>query len=114
MDYVETIIPYIFVGAFAIIGSSILFSIFSIFSPKMKGKMMARQVKAAKYMYDEIEDDLRDISNRSADIAKTGIRIRSKAFKDGFSDTNDDIYCKHCGALIDDDSIYCKNCGKKQ
>ena len=34
------------------------------------------------------------------------------AIKDGLSDNK--MYCKHCGDLIDSDSEFCKHCGKRQ
>ena len=44
------------------------------------------------------------------DIYATGNTAR--AIKDGFMDKQ--IYCKHCGASIDEDSRFCKKCGKEQ
>lgn len=94
---------------------------------------MGRQIKAAKYMLNDVQDDLadlgstvvktqqkmlhenedalKDIATRNAKINKEGIEITAKAIKDGLSGST--IYCKHCGALIDVDSKFCKTCGKK-
>lgn len=102
-------------------------------SPKFRGKLMGRQIKAAKYMLNDVQDDLvelgsvaaktkqkmihenedvlKDIATRSANVHKEGIEITAKAIKDGLSDAT--IYCKHCGTLIDEDSAFCKKCGKK-
>ncbi len=89
-----------------------VFTILMILSPKLRGKWMSRQIKATKYMMDEVEDDLRELSTRSANISKEGIKITAGAVKDGFTQGNG--YCKYCGIPIDEDSIYCKRCGKKQ
>ncbi len=104
MDYLGDSIIYISLGIFVVVLFIIIFTVISIFSPKLRGKMLSRQVKAVKYMYDEVEDDLMDLSVSARDNLKT--------FKKTFND--DKTYCKHCGAPIDDDSIYCKKCGKKQ
>ena len=89
-------------------------------SPKLRGKMMSRQIKATKYMFEESKDTLEDIvktasdvyvnssksildkhentlkemATKKANINKEGIEITAKAIKDGIKDT---IYCKHCG-----------------
>lgn len=117
---------------------TMVFTIAMIASPKLRGKMMARQIKSAKYMLDESksdlesmgttagnlgvnikknimdanEDTLKDLSIREANISKEKIRITAKAIKDGLVD--DKIYCKHCGAGIDKDSKFCSQCGKEQ
>ena len=49
---------------------------------------------------------------RKANINKEGIEIATTAIKNGLS--NNKIYCKYCGKLIDGDSKYCKVCGKEQ
>lgn len=115
MEYLFIIVP-IFIGI------TFLFTIIMIVSPKARGKMMSRQIKAAKYMLDESEEDLRNMATKSANISKEGISITTKAIKDGFTDNGFDstsssnygYYCKSCGEPIDIDSIYCKKCGKKQ
>ena len=131
MKIVAIIIPIL---AFCIIGFVIAMAV----SPKLRGKMMARQIKAAKYMLDESkntlenigttagnlgvnikknildenEETLTDLSTREANIGKEKIRITAKAIKDGLVDNK--IYCKHCGAAIDKDSKFCSQCGKEQ
>lgn len=77
-------------------------------SPKLRGKMMSRQIKTVKYMLDESQDDLREMANK----AKEGMKGFSSSTNDEFSSW--DNYCKHCGAMIDADSVYCKKCGRKQ
>lgn len=107
-------------------------------SPKIRGKFMGRQIKSLKYMIEDAKDDiekmgsiagniqtkisknildnneetLKDIEIRKANIDKEGIEIKARALKDGLS--KNVVYCKHCGAAIDEDSTFCKKCGKKQ
>ena len=99
----------IFVVAIIIIGSSIL----QVMSPKFRGKMMSRQIKATKYMMDESKEDLQDISTNMAAATKDGIETTVRAIKKGITE-DEDIHCKHCGSKIDNDSKFCKNCGKEQ
>lgn len=82
-----------------------------IISPKLRGKMMSRNIKAVKYAMDESSDDLKTINDIAANAESNAITTKTKAFKKGFKD---EIYCKHCGYLIDSDSTFCKKCGKKQ
>lgn len=109
-----------------------------MFSPKLRGKFMSRQIKSLKYMVEDSKDDLtdittttsnaaikaqknildqnedilKDITTRKANISKEGIEITTNAIRKGL--TKDSIYCKHCGKLIDSDSKFCKICGKEQ
>lgn len=130
-------IMFIIVSIFILI--VFIFVILSIISPKFRGKIMSRQVKATKHMInyskddledigtnlgnvavnmkknilDENEEKLREVMNQEADIKKDYVKTMASAVHDGF--TNDDtMYCKHCGSMIDSDSSFCKNCGKKQ
>ena len=108
-----------------------------IVSPKIRGKIMARQIKSYKYMMDEAKDSLVDIgttgsqvgidvaknvmdSNKdtmkelassAADISKDAITTTVSAVKKGIVGT---AYCKYCGKPIDEDSRFCKHCGKEQ
>lgn len=95
-----------------LIAVSFVFVIASIISPKIRGKMLSRQVKAMKYMVDESKDDLEDISTNMADASKEGIRITANAMKRGF--TEESMFCKYCGCSIDADSRFCKKCGYEQ
>lgn len=114
-----------------------IFTIAMIISPKIRGKMMSRQIKAAKYMLEEAQDDLsemgttmgkltattenkilteneelsKDSSRKKGNIAKEEIEIKTRAIKEGLSGKK--VYCKHCGSLIDEDSKFCKSCGKE-
>ena len=121
-----------------IIGLSFIFTIALMVSPKLRGKWMSRQIKATKHMIKYSKEDLKDIIStskdveinaekevldnredimkenvrRKANINKEGIEIATSAIKNGLS--NNKIYCKYCGKLIDGDSKYCKVCGKEQ
>lgn len=67
-------------------------------------------IKSRKKVLDENEEDLKDIKDTEVRINKDAIRETAKAVKEGFTGS---IFCKYCGASIDDDSKYCKACGKK-
>lgn len=108
-------------------------------SPRLRGKLMSRQIKATKYMFDESKDDLTDIGTtvgnvaantykniidanednlretftKQANMSKDAIETTVRAIKDGIT-KDASIYCKHCGKPIDPDSEFCKFCGKKQ
>ena len=131
MDILFYIVP-IFIGLVFV------FVIALMISPKLRGKLMSKQIKAAKHMMDYSKEDLKDLLSTSADIGinaekeildnneetmkdnvirkaninKKGIEITTNAIKEGL--TRSKIYCKHCGKLIDDDSKFCKSCGKEQ
>ena len=102
---------FIFVPVFIV--CVFILVIAQIISPKFRGKMMSRQIKAAKYMMDESKDDIRNISTNMADATKDGIEITTRAIKDGLI-KDERVYCKHCGSLINKDSKFCKNCGGEQ
>lgn len=121
-----------------LIGITFVLMIALMVSPKLRGKLMSRQIKATKHMMDYSKEDLKDILSTSADIGinaekeildnneetmednvtrkaninKKGIEITINAIKEGL--TRSKIYCKHCGKLIDEDSKFCKSCGKEQ
>lgn len=103
-------IIFIIVQLFIIITFIVTLAI--IISPKLRGKIMSRQIKAMKYMVDESKKDIENISINMANASKEGITITSKAIKKGFE--NENIFCKHCGYKIDADSNFCKKCGQKQ
>lgn len=99
-----TIVPILILVIF-------IFTIATIISPKLRGKMMSRNIKAVKYAIDEASDDLKVINDITANAESEAITTKVKAFKKGFKN---EVYCKHCGYLIDNDSTFCKKCGKKQ
>lgn len=131
MDILFYIVP-IFIGLVFV------FMIALMVSPKLRGKLMSKQIKAAKHMMDYSKEDLKDLLSTSADIGinaekeildnneetmrdnvtrkaninKKGIEITANAIKEGL--TGNKFYCKHCGKLIDEDSRFCKSCGKEQ
>lgn len=67
-------------------------------------------ISSRKKIYEEKEDDLKDIADANARINKDAVRETSSAIKEGFMN-DDKIYCKHCGSKIDSDSKFCKSCG---
>lgn len=81
-------------------------------SPKLRGKMMSREIKARKYMMDESKEDIKSITDDMAYATKDGIKTAVGAIKDGFTQNN--MFCKYCGTEIDNDSKFCKKCGKEQ
>lgn len=87
--------------------------IISIISPKFRGKLMSKQIKATKYMIDDSKEDIKDISDSMSNATKDGIETTMRAIKKGFTE-DDKIYCKFCGSKIDSDSKFCKSCGKEQ
>lgn len=110
------------------------FTIALLLSPKLRGKMMARQMKSLKHMVEMSQEDLSDLSEsmletskkiinnneeklkylskKNAEINASGVETTARAIKKGFGKS--DIYCKYCGSTIDADSRFCKNCGKEQ
>ena len=131
MEILFFIIPILVVLTF-------IFTIALMVSPKLRGKWMSKQIEATKHMMEYSKDDLKDILStsksvevnaekeildnneeimkdnvtRKANINKEGIEITAKAIKEGL--TNNKVYCKYCGKLIDSDSKYCKVCGREQ
>ena len=89
-----------------------IFVILMIFSPKLRGKMMSKQVKAARYMVDESKEDMKVVADGMADATHDAIRDTVSAVREGL--TEDSVYCKHCGKPIDRDSRFCKECGGEQ
>ena len=100
-----TIVPILVFGGF-------IFTFAMAFSPKLRSKVMSRQLKAHKYILDENEDILRELNKRGANIEREGIKIRTSAIKEGFS--QDTCYCSNCGKLIEANSNFCRYCGKEQ
>lgn len=70
------------------------------------------EINAEKEVLDNREDIMKENVIRKANINKEGIEIATSAIKNGLS--NNKIYYKYCGKLIDGDSKYCKVCGKEQ
>ena len=128
MEVLFVIVPILVVVIFG-------FTFVMMFSSKLRGKMLANQIKSMKVMVDESkdviadlsstvigvnkkvldenEDTLRDMSTKGASIKKDAIKMTARAIKEGLAG-DDGMFCKHCGASIDGDSTFCKKCGKKQ
>lgn len=102
-----------FIVVLILIILSFIFTIALIFSSKLKAKIIGKQVKVAKYVLDDNEDILRDISDKSADIKANSYTTTARAIKKGLQNREKGKYCKYCGYEIEEDSIYCKKCGKK-
>lgn len=126
-----------------LIAITFIFTIALIFSPKLRGKMMSKQIKATKHMLDYTKDDLQDLMTtsatmgidtektildknedtlrnnviRKANINKEGIEITTKAIKDGLSSESENKntkFCIECGKKIPTDAKFCLYCGKEQ
>ena len=94
---------FVFMAGFSMSFYGLIFG----FSPEL-AKL---KTKTTKYIQQENKEDLKDIVDTSADISSDAITKTTRAIKKGFKDT---MFCKHCGAEIDEDSTFCKKCGKKQ
>ena len=112
-----------------------IFTFALILSPKLRGKLMSKQINAANYMIKESRNSLSDLAGtaldikknilteneetlkemytKEAEIEKEGLKIKTSAIREGLNGKKI-IYCKYCGAVIDSDSKFCKSCGKKQ
>ena len=104
---------FIIIPIIVIILLTFLIVIIQSISPKFRGKMMSKQVKAMKYMVDESKDDLKSISTDVANATKEGIKTTTSAIKEGLTERQNS-FCKYCGSNIDSDSKFCKKCGKEQ
>ena len=60
-DIMFYVVPVIF-------GIVFVFVVISIFSPKFRGKMMAREIKAMKHMMDAGKEDLKDIASAGGEV----------------------------------------------
>ena len=106
----------IFIILMVIFGIGFVLLISAALRPISLNKMMQKQIKTMKNVLDENEEDLREISSKSAEINSSGVEITARAIKKGFTETekNDTIFCKHCGKEIEEDSKFCRYCGKEQ
>lgn len=129
-------IMFIIVPVIIFIG--VVFTILMLVSPKFRGKIMSKQIKAMKHMTDYSKEDmedigknlgevvvntkkgildknektLTDISTNEANIKAPALKKITRAIKEGLVENT--VYCKYCGEEIDSDSVYCNKCGKKQ
>jgi len=104
----------------AILGLAVLYAVIAIIraiSPKGMEKELTKMgtivANAQKNILTNNEEILTYNANKTANINKEAITTVSHAIKDGFAE-GENIYCKHCGASIDEDSKFCKSCGKEQ
>lgn len=143
MDNFESIfalqkIMFFVVGGLTVVGFGYVIAM--MFNPKLRGKMMSNNIKAMKHMTDISKDDMKDMmtalgevsvnaksniinnneeilknrANKEANINKEAIKTTFGAIREGLSGNNENMFCKHCGAIIDSDSKFCKSCGKEQ
>lgn len=94
-------------------GVCLMFGIFLLiggFSPKINKAMSKVHIQTTSEIIQENKEDLKTISDTTADISAGAITKTTKAIKDGIKDT---MFCKHCGQAIDADSVFCKHCGKQ-
>ena len=92
--------------------AAVVFSLLMAFSPKFRGKMMSKQVKATKYMMDESKGDIQSVSTDMAEATSDAVEISTRAIKKGFT-SEESMFCKYCGQKIDKDSKFCNKCGKE-
>lgn len=69
-------------------------------------------IESKKYIQQQNQQSLTDIADTNAEIYDDAITHTAGAIKKGL--TEDKMYCKHCGAMIDSDSKFCSKCGKEQ
>lgn len=74
-----------------------------------KPELSKLSIKSTKYIQEQNKDEIKDIVDTTVDISIDSIERVVETIKD-----EEQIYCKHCGALIDVDSKFCKKCGKEQ
>ena len=110
IDNLQFVMTIVFCSIFIIVIISIIY----MSSSWGRSRMMKKAIKMEKSVIEENEDDLRELSAKSADIQREGIEIKARAIKDGLTSDSGSVYCKYCGALIDDDSVFCRKCGKEQ
>jgi len=131
----ESIFNIMFIVVPILVFAGFIFTFALVLSPKLRGKMMSRQIDATSHMMKyskdslsdlagtaldikkniltENEDALKEMYTKEAEIEKEGLKIKTSAIREGMSGAKTS-YCKHCGALIDNDSKFCKSCGKRQ
>lgn len=109
-EYIHIMSKAIMIIVPIIMIASIIFSILLMTNSKIRGKIMAKNIKAAKYMMDETKEDLKAINDIGAYAQSDAIKSKVRAIKQGLQD---EIFCKYCGKNIEEDSTYCKHCGEK-
>lgn len=93
-----------------------VFTIIFMVSPRFRANILKGHVKTARYVVEENKNDLEVINTTIAQTSKNATKMKAQAFAEGLKEgikSENTIYCKHCGSLIDNDSKFCKNCGKE-
>lgn len=118
------------------IGLTFLFALATIISPKLRGKIMSRQIKSIKHMTDYsqkyLEDieynikkahidaekkivdkkysDLESIYTNISSAKNNAVKQTMNAVKEGLDGHK---YCQNCARINKEDATYCDKCGKK-
>lgn len=111
-----------------------VFVLLMIFNPKIRSKMMGRQLKATKMILDDNKETIKDIHNLQADIAiestdnildkhektleknmtkmanigSSSVETTVRAVKQGIKNTKE---CPKCKKYNEEDAKFCKECG---
>lgn len=107
---------YIVFGIMTILSIGIfIFVFFTIFSPKMRAKLVSQNIKAQKQILDDNKEILKDISEKNADLENISFQKKVKTIQEAFKEEKSQkyIYCQNCGQKNDENAIYCQKCGKK-
>ena len=86
----ENLIYIIIVAVPIILFGPIIFFI----ATSSRKKEMGKIINDINDIVNENEDVLKNLSTKSANIAKDGIEIKARAIKDGF--TKETFFCKNC------------------
>ena len=98
-----------------------VFLLFIAFLPNIQRTM----IKTNKYIINQNKEDLKKISQQSGEISALGAKEVAKSVTESvmeqtntqmqsLTQTDKQIFCKHCGKSIDADSKFCTHCGKEQ
>ena len=98
----------VFIVIAVLVGLIFIFTLALMFSPKLKAKFIGLGVKTAKYVQEDNEDTLKELSKKSGEMVGTA----AKAIKEGLA--IETKKCKYCDAEIPADSDFCNKCGKEQ
>ena len=91
-----------------LIGITFVLMIALMISPKLRGKLMSRQIKATKHMMDYSKEDLKDILSTSADI---GINAEKEILDNNEETMEDNVTRK---ANRNNNKCYKRRINKKQ
>lgn len=68
-NIMDKIFPFLFFGILIVVIAGFVFNLFMMFSPKLRAKMMKKNIEAAKYLAEDSKGDVADIANSLADMA---------------------------------------------